>query len=87
LGLADADDVSGAEDVIAADLIVVDERPVAAVEIAKGPTFAGEEDLGVLAAGALVLNDDLVRGRTADRDDLAGGEAVDVGPFGAFTDD
>ena len=46
-----------------------------------------KKDLGVAAAAALVLDDDLVGRRAADRHRLAGHQPEHVGPFRAFAND
>ena len=48
---------------------------------------AGKEDLDVVAAATIVLEDDLVGRRAADRGRLSGHEPEDVAPLSSFTND
>ena len=84
LRVADADDVAGLERVVGMNAFAVDECAVAAIEIAEGPLALGLEDLGVVAAAALVLADDGVGRCATDRDRLAIDETENVGPFRTF---
>ena len=66
LGAADPDDVGRLQRPVALDLLVADHGSVAAFQVAERPLPAGHEDLGVVAAAPIVLDDDLVgrrRGR------------------------
>ena len=84
---ADADDVARLQGPVAADPLGPHQRAVAAVQVAEHPLPAGNEDLQVVAAAALVLEHDLVGRRTTDGDGLSGDEPEDVAPFRPFTND
>ena len=64
--------------------LAVDERAVAAIEVAERPLPLRLKHLGVVAAAPLVLHDDRVGRRTADRDRFAVDQTKHVGPFRAF---
>ena len=87
LRVADADDVARLQQPVAADHLAADHRAVAAVEIAERPLPAAEEHLDVVAAATFVLDDDLVRRRTADRDRLSRHQPEDVAPLRPFAND
>ena len=84
LRVADADDVAGLQCVVGLEPLAVDQRAVAAIEIAERPLALRLEDFGVVTAAALVFADDGIGGRTTDRNRLAIDEPKDVGPFGPF---
>ena len=74
----------GLQLVVVLNPLAVDERAVAAIEIAQRPLALRLKHFGVVAAAALVLDDDRVGRRTADRDRLAVDQPEHVGPFRAF---
>ena len=74
----------GLQLVVVLNALAVDERAVAAIEIAQRPLALRLKDLGVVAAAALVLDDDGIGRRAADRDRLAVDQTEHVGPFRAF---
>ena len=86
LRVADANDVARLQRPVAVDQLVADHRAVAAVQVAERPLPARHEHFGVVAAAALVLDDDLVGRRTADRDRLAGHQPEHVAPLRSFAD-
>lgn len=54
---------------------------VAAVEVPDDPLGLDHENLSVLATGLIFSNDDLVGGRTSDRDGSTGHQTKNVRPF------
>ena len=78
LGAAELDLVAGVEGLVAANGLAVDLGAVEAVEVADVPGALGVGELGVVAGGEVVGQDDAVLGRTADpvRDPLL--EGIDV---------
>ncbi len=66
-GRADEDLVAAGEIDLAADAAAVDEGPVLAALVDQGVAPLGRDDDGVAARAELVGEDDVVRGRPADR--------------------
>ena len=82
--IADPHDVARLQLIVGLNPLAVDERAVAAIEVAQRPLALRLEHLGMIAAAALVLDDDGIGRRAADRHRLAVDQAEDVGPLRAF---
>ena len=82
--IADPNDVARLQLIVALNPLAVDERAVAAIEIAQRPLALRLKHLGMVAAAALVLDDDRIGRRPADRDRFAVDQTEHVGPFRAF---
>jgi hypothetical protein len=76
-----ADDIARLERVVALDPILAHDRAVTAVEVPQRPLVAGHEQLGVVPATALILDDDLVGRRPPDGHGAAGDQAKHVAPL------
>lgn len=63
---------------------LADVGAVAALQVSEDPFSAGVEDFGVITAGSLIFDHDLVGRGTSDINRSSGGELEDVGPFGVF---
>ena len=87
LRVADADDVAGLQQPVAANQLASHHRAVAAVEVAQHPLPARHEHLGVVSAASLVLKHDLASRSAADGDPLTGHQPEHVAPFRALAND
>ncbi len=87
LRLTDPDNLAGFEQVVAPHAGGANHRAVTAVEVSQNPLIFREKDFRVAAAASLVLDHNLIRGRTADRNGLPRHEPKHVRPFRAFTND
>ena len=76
--LAEVDVVAGGEVELGGEAVAVDAGAVEAVEVADTPAAIGVEDLGVLAAAQLVLEDDAIGGGAAEGVAVGGGQGEDV---------
>ena len=74
----------GLQLIVVLNPLAVDERAVAAIEIAERPLALRLKDFGVVAAAALVLHDDRVGRGPPDRHRLAVDQTEHVGPLRAF---
>jgi hypothetical protein len=61
--------------------------PVATVQVANGPAALIDKNLGVLPAGLIFANHDLIGWRPAYCDGSARNEPKNIGPFGAIAND
>jgi hypothetical protein len=75
---ADVDLVAGGELPIAVEALVVDARAVEAAHVADVPVAVSVEQLGVLAAAQVVLEDDATGWRPAQGVALPGGQGKDI---------
>ena len=85
LSVADADDLPGLQQPIAANHVAADHRAVAAVQVAEHRLPTRHEHFGVISAAALVLQHDLASRSAADGDRLPRHQSEDVAPFRALT--
>jgi hypothetical protein len=86
LSVSDAYNFTWNQRMVTADRLPSHRRSIAAVQIANGPLAAGMEDLCVTATGSFVLNDDLIRRRSSNRDRATRSQPEHICPARAFTD-
>ena len=79
--VTDADDLAGLELIVVLNPLPIDERAVAAIEIAQRPLALRLKYFRMVPAAALVLHDDCVGRRAADRNRLSIDETKNVCPF------
>jgi hypothetical protein len=82
--VADADDLAGLELVVVLNALAIDERAVAAIEVAQRPVAGGLKNFCVVAAATLVLDDNRIRRRPAHGYGFAIDETKNVCPLRAF---
>src|SRR5712675_2291403 len=82
--ITDANDLAWLQMIVVMNSLAIDQRAVAAVQIAQHPLPLRLKDLSMIPATPLVLDDDSISRSAPDRDGLAVHQTENIRPFRAF---